>query len=267
MLFDLQSPGRRRIIKVVYAMLAVLLAVGLVGFGIGSDATGGLSDIFGGGSASSGFEGQIEDAETKAEEKPNDARAQLEVAVLYIQQGNQQLDADQATGQTIVTPDAEESFNKAADAWAAYLKLKPPKPDTGTAIQLAGVHFLLAQNSSSLTDAIVELENAVDAQRVATDADPSVGNLGNLAYYLYLSGQIAEADTVAAQAVAKTPKDEQAQARKEFEAIKKQAEAIQKQVAQEKKQGAATGGENPLQGAGGALGGGSSLGGGSLGTP
>ena len=43
-LFDLQSPGRRRVIKVVYAMLAILLAVGLVGFGIGSDATGGISD-------------------------------------------------------------------------------------------------------------------------------------------------------------------------------------------------------------------------------
>ena len=264
MLFDLQSPGRRRVIKVVYATLAILLAVGLVGFGIGSDATGGISDIFGtGGSADTGFEDEIEDAENNAAESPKDTKAQLELVTLYIQQGNQQLEVDEATQATVVTADAEESFSKAADAWVAYLKLKPPKPDTGAAIQLAGIHFLLAQNSASAAEARTQVEHAAEAQQVAADADPSRGNLGNLALYLYLAGDFAAGDQAAADSVAKTPKDEQEAAQKNFDALKQQAEAFDKQVAKEQKQGAATG-ENPLGGAGGgALGGGT----GALGGP
>ncbi len=257
MLFDLQSPGRRRVIKVVYATLAILLAVGLVGFGIGSDATGGISDIFGtGGSADTGFEDEIEDTENQAAENPRDTKPQLELVTLYIQQGNQQLEVDEATQATVVTADAEESFNKAADAWVAYLKLKPPKPDTGAAIQLAGIHFLLAQNSASAAEARVEVENAAEAQQVAADADPSRGNLGNLALYLYLAGDFAAGDQAAADSVAKTPKDEQKTAQKDFDDLKQQAEAFDKAVAKEQKQGAAPEGENPLGGAGGgALGG------------
>ncbi len=252
MLFDLQSPGRRRIIKVVYATLAILLAVGLVGFGIGSDATGGISDIFNsGGSADTGFEDEIDDAETKAEANPKDAAAQLELVTLYIQQGDGQLDADEATGQTIVTGDASDSYNSAADAWAAYLALKPPKPDTGAALRIANTFFLLAQNSTSAVEARVQVENAAEAQQVAADADASRGNLGNLALYLYFAGRFAEGDQAVAQSVAKTPKAEQGTTRKQLEQIKTQAEAFEKQVAQEKKQGAASEGENPLGGAGG----------------
>lgn len=265
MLFDLQSPGRRRVIKVVYAMLAILLAVGLVGFGIGSDATGGLSEVFGGGGADTGFEDEIEDAEKKVEENPKDAAAQAALVNLYIQQGNQQLDADQTTGQTIVTSEAEESYNKAADAWAAYLKLKPRKPDTGAAIQLANAHFLLAQNSASAVDARTQVENAAEAQQVVVDEDPSRGNLGNLALYLFFSGDFAAADDAAANSVAATPKAEQKTTEKQFDQIRKQAEAFEKQLKQEQKQGAGAQGENPLGGAGGALGGGGT--GGALGTP
>jgi hypothetical protein len=263
-LFDLQSPGRRRIIKVVYAMLAILLAVGLVGFGIGSDATGGISEIFGqGGSADTGFEDEIEDAEKRAEDEPKNTNAQLALVTLYVQQGNQQLEADETTGQATVTTDAEESYGKAADAWDAYLKLKPKKPDTGAALQLANVNFLIAQNASSGVDAQVAVENAAEVQQVAADADPSRGNLGNLALYLYFAGNFAAADAAAAKSVAATPKEDQADSRKQFEQISKQAEAFAKQVKTEQKQGAAAEGQNPLGGAGGSLGGG----GGALGTP
>jgi tetratricopeptide (TPR) repeat protein len=257
-LFDLQSPGRRRIIKVVYAMLAILLAVGLVGFGIGSDATGGLSEVFGGGSADTGFEDEIDDAEKRAQEQPKNERAQLELVTLYIQQGNQQLEVDSTTGQTSVTADAEESFNKAADAFAAYLALKPAKPESGVALQMASTYFLLAQNASSGADARAAVENAAEAQQVATDVNPSRGNLGNLALYLFFAGEFGRAEQAVNEAVANGGNA------KQFDQIRKQAEAFEKQVKAEAKQGAQEGGENPLGGAGGgALGGGS----GSLATP
>ena len=268
MLFDLQSPGRQRVIKVVYTLLAVLLAVGLVGFGIGSSATGGLSEIFGGGGSSdTGFEDDIDDAQARVDANPKNERAQLQLATLYLQQGNSQLDADTSTGQTVLTTDAEESFNKAADAWDAYLKQKPAKPDDGIALQIAGTFFLLAQNADSGADARSQVEAAAEAQQVAADQNPSKGNLGNLALYYYFAGEFAKGDQAADQAVAKSTKAEQADLKKQFESIRKQAEAFEKQLAAEKKQGAQQGGSNPLEGGeGGALGGGG-LGGGSLGTP
>lgn len=251
MLFDLQSPGRRRVIKVVYAMLAILLAVGLVGFGIGSDATGGISEIFGGSTADTGFEDEIEDAEKRAEEQPKNPRAQLELVTLYIQQGNGQLEVDEATGATVVGSEAEESFNKAADAFAAYLALKPKNPDDGAALQMASTYFLLAQNSATAADARAQVDNAADAQQVAVQANPSRGNLGNLALYLFFAGEFGAAEQAVNEAVANGANA------KQFDQIRTQAEAFEKQVAQEAKQGAQTPGENPL--GGGSLGGGGAL--------
>ena len=46
MLFDLRGRGRRRAVKVIYLGLALLLGGGLVLFGIGGDAHGGLGDAF-----------------------------------------------------------------------------------------------------------------------------------------------------------------------------------------------------------------------------
>ena len=41
MLFDLRGKGRRRTVRVVYVGLALLIGVGLVGFGIGTGGSGG----------------------------------------------------------------------------------------------------------------------------------------------------------------------------------------------------------------------------------
>ncbi len=41
MLFDLRGRGRRRTVRVIYTGLALLMGVGLVGFGIGGGFGGG----------------------------------------------------------------------------------------------------------------------------------------------------------------------------------------------------------------------------------
>jgi hypothetical protein len=46
MLFDLQSPGRRTAVKVIYTALAVVMRGGLVLFGVGGNPSGGLLDAF-----------------------------------------------------------------------------------------------------------------------------------------------------------------------------------------------------------------------------
>lgn len=251
MLFDLQSPRRRAAVKVIYATLAVLLGGGLVLFGIGGDAAGGLLDALGlrdqSRNASSVYEQELEQANKKVAANPKDEAALLTLVTLNIQDGNQKLEPTKS-GQSVATPEAEDAYNAAADAWDEYLALKPKKPDTGAAVQLAQAFFLMAQSSSTATDAQVDLDNAADAQGVAARNEGSVGVLSNYALYLYYAGRFSEADAALAKAVAKTPASDRKQVERQFAAIEKQARAFQKQVAAEAKGSAGSQGTNPLGG-------------------
>jgi hypothetical protein len=259
-LFDLRSPRRRRAVQVVFGSLAALFAISFVGFGIGSGGlNGGLFDALGltdssGGSATTGFDSDIEDAQAKVEQNPRDQQALLDLVTLNLQKGNSELDIDQTTGQPSVNSDSEEAFNDAADAWDRYLKLKPVKPESGAALQMAGAFFLLAQGATSATDAQIQVANAADAQKIAAEQNPSTGNLNQLALYLYFAGRFAQGDSAAARAVATAPAPQRNQLRSQFEQLKKQAQQLQQAVKQEA-QGASQGG-NPLEQGGGALSGG-----------
>ena len=48
MLFDLRGRGRHRTVQIVYTTLAVLMAAGLILFGVGSGLAGGLIDAING---------------------------------------------------------------------------------------------------------------------------------------------------------------------------------------------------------------------------
>jgi hypothetical protein len=265
-LFDLRSPRRRAAVKVIYGTLAVLMGAGLVLFGIGGEVAGGLVDGLGlGGGSSTTFDDQIEDAEKQVEENPRDQAALLELVTLNIQAGNQQLSVDEETLQTSLTSDSEQSYNDAADAWDQYLKLNPKNPDASAALQLANAFVVIAQSSTSFADAQIALKNAAEAQAVAAEQNPIVGNLKNLAVYEYYAGDVAAGDRAAAQAVAKSPPNQREATRKQLEAAKKQAARFQKQAKAQAESGATGGGEaNPLDQTGGTTGG---LGGGSLAAP
>src|SRR4029450_9629076 len=93
MLFDLRGK-RRRLVQVVYAVLAVLFFVSFIGFGIGSDATGGVFDALGIGgsntsssSSSAQFDDQIESAEQKLQQDPKDEKALAQLASIHLQAG------------------------------------------------------------------------------------------------------------------------------------------------------------------------------------
>lgn len=268
MLFDLQSPGRRAAVKVIYATLAVLLGGGLLFFGIGSDATGGLLDALGirdsENDASKIYADEIATAQAALKKDPQNEAARLDLVSLYIQRGNQQLEVNQQTGQSTATPEAATSYNLAADQWDLYLKSEPKNPDSGLALQLANSFFLMAQSASSATDARVDVGNAAEAQQVAADENPTVGNLNSLAVYLLYAGDFAAADTVISQAIAKAPGADRKDLQKQFDQVEKSARAFEKQVVTESKAQSQTGGSggtgsNPLGGGG--------LGSSPLGTP
>ncbi len=110
MLFDLRSPGRRNLIRVVYALLAVLLGGGLVFFGIGGSGGGLFSDVGGGGGGDGGnpFEDDINAAEERLQTNPQDTAALAELIQLNYQAGSNQIEVNQETGAQSLTSEGEQ---------------------------------------------------------------------------------------------------------------------------------------------------------------
>ena len=282
MLFDLQSPGRRRVIKVAYATLAVLFVVGFVGFGVGSEAgVGGIADVFsgGGGDDDNPFEEEIEAAETRAEQNPKDPAAFAELVQLHYQAGTQAVEIDEETGQQSLSETGERRLQQGADAWAKYQKLSGQKVDTSTATLAVQTYAALgdaalagalssgsAQEAlSGAEDAVADWAEAAEAQQILMAARPTASGYSNLAFFHYRSGQITEGDRATQQAVALAKGAEKEQISQQLQQTKQEGERLADGVAQLRKaeQAGAAGGDNPLDlGGGGGLGGGLGGGGG-----
>jgi len=290
MLFDLTSPGRRRVIKVIYATLAILLGGGLIFFGIGSDATGGLSDIFtSGGADENPFEDDIEDAENRAAENPRDAAAQAELVQLYYQAGNGQLEIDEETQQQIFTSEAEESYTKAANAWDRYEKLSGANPDPSTALLAVQAYSALANGALTNAsegggqEALDDADDALTYFKAAGEAQEIVASDGNnaedqaaVAQFLYFAGEFAAAEQAAQRAISLGKGAEGSQLQRQLDQVEKQGRQLNEQIEAFRKQlaraGAGAGGgatgENPLSDLGGGAGGlGGGGAGGALATP
>jgi hypothetical protein len=262
MLFDLRG-RRRRFIQVIYAALAVLMGGGLILFGIGGDVSGGLLEGLGiggqGTGGESGFGDQIEEAEKRTQTNPQDAEAFLELVKLNYSDGNQKLEVDETTGQPIGVPsEAADSYQRAADAWASYLALKPKQPDAGAGGAVSQAYFYLAVSSTTASDAIANLKAAAEAEKVVAETTPEVGPLTALARYLYLAGDTAAAEQAKQQALAVAGPQAQ-RVTQELKAAEEQGQALAQEAAKAQKEaeaggaapgGAAPGGENPLQGGG-----------------
>lgn len=286
MLFDLQSPRRRGVIKVIYAFLAILMGGGLIFFGIGSDATGGLSELFTGndGSGDTGFEDQISEQEDKLVVNPQDVAALTELVQLHFQAGTSLIEVDESTGQQNVTAEAEEELQKGADSWDQLVKASKENPPSGAALTAVQTFSILAQSEltkaasgsgqTALDDADDSLANwkgAAEAQATIAVARDDANTLARLANLYYFAGEFEKGDEAAAQAASAAKGEEGEQVQKQLEAAKKQAEQITGQIEAFRAQlkqagaqgGAATGGatgENPLSEiGGGGLSGGSGL--------
>lgn len=278
MLFDLRSPGRRNLIRVVYAGLAVLMGGGLIFFGIGGSGGGLFSDVGGGGGGDGGnpFEDQISDAEAKLQQNPQDTAALAELVALHFQAGSNQIEVDQESGTQSLTEEGEQQLQESADAWDRYLKATRKsggQADTSTASVafqlfslLANVSFSKAQGATSGTEALADANDAVtswsdaaEAQRILVDAQPGAPAYVRLAQFLYLAGDIEGGDQAAAQATQAAKGNERAATEQQLKQAKTQGEQLTQAIAQLQKQQQqtqqATGGDatgaNPLEGLGG----------------
>lgn len=241
MLFDIRG-RRRRVIQVVYAILALLFAITFVGFGIGSDASGGIFDALGlgsgdgSGSAETGFERQIEQAEAKLEANPKDAGALAALARAYALDGKARIEGNE------LTEDARQSFELAAAAWQDYLKTDPANPDPNLAILLVRNVYV------NLGDA----KGAARAQVVYAEANPSPSSYGELAQYRYLAGDFDGGDEAADLALSEASGSTKTTLKQQLEQIEKQARQL---IKAQKSQAGKGSGPNPIEDPFGSLGG------------
>jgi len=246
MLFDLRGK-RRRFIQVVYALLAALFLIGFVGFGVGSEAgAGGIFDALGvgGGDSSSSnpqYDEDIDEAEQRLEQDPKDEQALLQLAQTRYLAGQAELEADEATGEPVLTDESRTQFDESISAWERYMKLAK-RPSDNVATQVVNSYVFLN-----------DAAGAAKTQRIVAEARPSQGAYSNLAFYLYLSGDFEGGDEAAKRAVAEAEGSQRKSVENQLARLEEQARKLEKQQAKQAEQ--APEGANPLQSPLGGLGG------------
>ena len=265
MLFDLQSGRRRGVVRVIYAFLALLMGGGLIFFGVGSGAGGGLLEGLGIGgesgstSATSALDDQAERVEQRLRANPEDEALLLALSRARITAGSTLLETDPETGVSIVSPEARAEFEKGLQAWDEYVKSAEGEPNAIVAQMAARAHFNLAETSGTLSEIEASIESAAAAQALAAKSQPSVNTLSTLAIFEYFNGNFAAADAAVKQAAKSAPSKSTAkQVEKQLAAYRKRGKEWQKQRQKLAKEQSKRGREE-LEGGFEGLGGGASL--------
>lgn len=263
MIFDLKSGKRRRVVQVVFGFLAFIFFISFVGFGIGSDVSGGIFDAIGLGgnnsSSDSGFEEQIEEAETKLETDPQDKRALIDLInyrLLAATESEDGVRLDQATGVAAISEESRSDLAAALDAWERYLATDPKPVSPEAAVDVVQINDLLfrgALGSGDASAALTAAEDAAAAGQIAADDRKTVNDYATLANYLYIAGKVEAGDAAAKQALAVSEEGNREQFQKALEGYAKSGALLNKELEKRIKQGDAEGAiEDPF----GTLGGG-----------
>lgn len=274
MLFDLQSPRRRRVIRVTFGALAAVFAISFVFLGVGT-GTGGFSfgDIFGTGGGDTGagaFEDDINTAEQRVAANPNDTAALAQLVTLHYQAANSETDPEGN-----LSSDGVQQMRLSADAWNKYLQATNGEPQRGPALiaiqalsVLGRVDFNEAAQASTGAEQLqglqtlqADLLGVAEAQLAVAEQQPTFANYASAAQYFYLAGKDEQAQAAVDQAKAKAKGNEGAKLDNQLKAAQAQGgrftNAIE-QLTKQQQKGASAGGGNPL---GGLSGGGTGLGG------
>jgi len=259
-LFDLKTGKRRRFIQVVFGFLAFIFFISFVGFGIGSDVSGGIFDAIGlGGSGgrtdvSSQYEQQIEEAEDKLAADPKDPKALTDLARYRYLSGQENLDFDEETGVATITEEARGEWNAALDAWEKLLRTKPERVDPQVAGQMvcAYVPPLPLCQVQAPADAL-DLAGAAQTQRVLAEESGDSAAYAQLASFLYFDGDLKAGDDARDEAIAAANPGQRERVERELGRLRKDAQAYVKAQEQASQAGGAEGApqlENPFGGLG-----------------
>lgn len=231
MLFDTRGK-RRNVIRVVYATLALLMGTSLF-FVVGPVNIGEIVGNSASTEASELFEEEAERIEERLKAEPGkEEQLLIRLARSRINAGNALVEVEPGELTQEVTPEAEDEYEKALEAWERYLE-GAGQPDPAVAQLVAATFFRLAESSTSTRAAEESIATATEAQRIAARQRPSVGALSTLAYYEYFNGDFKAGDAAKQRAIDEVPSKQEAKA---VEAQLKELRKNAKQFAQRKKQ-------------------------------
>ncbi len=238
MLFDLKG-RRKRLVQVVYVMLAILFGGGLVLFGVGGNVSGGLIDAFRGGGSGDADTSAFTDAADRAQRRtartPDDPDAWLDVVRAQFNLASSPVGSDPSTG--ALTDRGRQAVVEVSQAWERYEQLKPKKIDA------SGASF-----AALAYGALQDYEKATEIQVALLESRPSPNGYFQLADFAYRAGQVERGDRAAKEAVRRTPSDQRNTVRSLIKDLKTQGAQIAKAVEQARKaqrQAAKQGQEQP----------------------
>jgi hypothetical protein len=212
MLFDLRGRGRRRTVKAIYIGLAVLIGVGLVGFGVGGGLGGGgilnaTSNNEGSGGAS--FASKIKKYEKLTRTQPaNPANWELLAKNLLHEAGNE----GYVTSTGAPTGKGKELYRRASQAWLGYLALNPPNPNP----ELAQLVYVIYSEAG-----LNEPAKAVQALNYVVEKRPTAAYYAQLAEFAYKAKNVRLGDLAAGKAVSLAPASERVRVKNELAEVKK----------------------------------------------
>ncbi|MEX1219817.1 MAG: hypothetical protein WEB05_05460 [Solirubrobacterales bacterium] len=258
MLFDLRGK-RKRVIQVIYVVLAVIMAASLLVIGLpgGVNPFGGASGVVSQDGADLAID-RAERLESRVASEPNNNNAQAELIRARVSAGNSLVELDDQ-GRTQVGDKATVQYDLAAQAWEGYLRQTGNRPDPTVAVLVAGTLFSLAQGSSvaqfeaNIKDAAKAQQFVVDASTESfrkEDGPPPTGALVTLASYQYYAQETAAAEANRRKALQSTRDDaEREQIISQLDAVRKEGKRIGRLIEQAKNQAKKDGGkslQNPL---------------------
>jgi hypothetical protein len=258
MLFDIRG-RRRNVVKVVYAILALLMGLSLFLLAGG----GGIGSLFNSGTSTSDAAQQFEDQavviERKLKKDPDNPDLLLGLTRQRINAGNTLSAINPETGAPELTIEGRQQYEQASNAWSEYLKATD-EPAPSAAQLTAPMLFSLAETSTTVAEAEANVAAAAEAERIIAKARPSLNSLSTLAIYTYFTFDYAAADKAGDEAKKfVNSKFERENLENQLEETKKAAEAAEKRFAEYQK--ATKGqGKEALQSPLGGLSGESSLG-------
>ena len=257
MVFD--TRGRRKnVIRVVYAILALLMGASLF-VAVGPFNIAELVGDGGTTSASDVLDEQSERIEGRLVKDPDNEQLLLALTRTRIAAGNAQVEPGTETSVPVVPADARGDFDAALAAWSAYLE-QVDEPNPSAAQLVAGTLFQLAESGSNTLSEIEEnVDKAAEAQQIVAKQQPSIGSLSTLAIYQYFAGDFAAGDKAGERAAALVPKAEAKNIEKQLVEYRKRAKQFVTQTERIAK-AQPNAGKEQLQNPLGGIGGGSSLG-------
>src|SRR2546421_4556013 len=212
MLFDLRGRGRRRTVRVIYMGLALLMGVGLVGFGIGGGfGSGGLFNAASQneGSANATYSAQIKKDEKLTKQQPTNPEGWEKLAKFQL---------NEAGGEAFVTSSGLTSkgrqlFTKIAQTWGSYLALNPPKPNPTLTQQMLRIFGEEGLNRPSDEVQVLQL--------VVAEKPTNAAYYAQLARYAYLAHNTRVGDLASAKAVSLAPTAQRQRVKTELAALRK----------------------------------------------